>query len=363
MQTNSAPRKAKMKIVYIAPGNSIHTQKWIDAFSKNHDVFLITMHKPNIEIQNCKVFVLSIKGTIGYYLNALEVHKIVGKIKPDIINVHYASGYGTLARMSKIGRYILNVWGSDVFEFPYESKIKMNIVKKNLLSATQIASTGYVMKKQVERLVKVKKDIVVTPFGIDTSFFTPQKKEESDKIIIGTVKTLLQKYGINYLIQAYNYAYENGLKNSELLIVGGGSQKEELVSLANSLPAKKNITFVGVIPHSDVPKYLTQFDIYVALSESESFGVAIVEAEACGIPVIVSDVGGLPEVVENNETGVIVPAKNYIEAGKAILALASDKTLRTEMAMKARTLAVERYDWNLCVKIMENLFVTFTSAQ
>lgn len=352
-----------MKIVYIAPGSSIHTQKWIDAFSKNNDVFLITMHKPNIEIKNCKVFVLSIKGSLGYYLNAFEVHKIVGNIKPDIINVHYASGYGTLARVSKIGRYILNVWGSDVFDFPYESKLKMKIVKRNLLSAAQIASTSYVMKKQVERLVNVKKEIVVTPFGIDTSFFTPQKKEESDKIIIGTVKSLSQKYGINYLIKAYNYAYENGLKNSELRIVGGGSQKNELVDLANSLPAKNNITFVGVIPHTDVPKHLTQFDIYVALSESESFGVAIVEAEACGIPVVVSDVGGLPEVVQNNETGIIVPAKNYVEAGKAILTLASNKALRTEMATKARALAVERYDWKLCVKIMESLFTAFIETK
>ena len=354
-----------MKILYIAPGNSIHTQKWIDAFSKDNEVFLITMHKPNLKIEDCSVFELPIKSGLGYYLNAIQVHKIVKRIKPDIINVHYASGYGTLARLSKIDRYILNVWGSDVFDFPYESKLKMKILKRNLLAATQIASTSYVMKKQVETLIDVKKEIVVTPFGKDTSFFTPQKKKESDKVIIGTVKTLSQKYGISYLIKAYNYAFENGLKNSELLIVGEGEQRDELVRLANSLSAKNNINFVGLIPHVDVPKYLTKFDIYVALSESESesFGVAIVEAESCGIPVIVSNVGGLPEVVENNETGIIVPAKDFVEAGKAIINLASNKILRNTMASKARKLAVKKYDWNLCVDIMNNLYLAFLNIK
>ena len=171
-----------MKILYIAPGNSIHTQKWIDAFSKDNEVFLITMHKPNLKIEDCSVFELPIKSGLGYYLNAIQVHKIVKRIKPDIINVHYASGYGTLARLSNIDRYILNVWGSDVFDFPYESKLKMKILKRNLLAAAQIASTSYVMKKQVETLIDVKKEIVVTPFGIDTSFFTPQKKRNPIKL-------------------------------------------------------------------------------------------------------------------------------------------------------------------------------------
>lgn len=348
-----------MKILYIAPGNSIHTQKWINAFSKNNEVFLITMHEPNVEIKNCKVHLLPIKNALGYYLNFLFVKKIVKKINPDVINVHYASGYGTLSRLSKIGRYILNVWGSDVYDFPYESKLKMKIIKRNLYSAEQIASTSYAMKKQVENLINPKREVIVTPFGINTSVFVPTKKEKTNKITIGTVKTLSPKYGINYLIQAYNYAYENGLKNSELIIVGGGPQKKELINLADSLAAKNNIKFIGQISHNDVPSYLSSFDIYVALSESESFGVAVIEAESCGVPVIVSDVGGLPEVVKDKETGLIVPQKNFIEAGNAILNLANDSDLRKRMSIMARKFAVKTYDWDYCILIMKKLYLNF----
>ncbi len=37
----------------------------------------------------------------GYYLNVMELRKLYKEIKPDVINVHYASGYGTLVRRAK----------------------------------------------------------------------------------------------------------------------------------------------------------------------------------------------------------------------------------------------------------------------
>lgn len=346
-----------MKIVFIGPEISIHIQKWVDAFKDKNEVYLITMH-PIVDgswnFNNTKV--LKVKNSLGYYLNAFQVHKIIKTLRPDVINVHYASGYGTLARYARIGCYILNVWGSDVFDFPYESKIKMQIIKKNLLAAEQIASTSEVMKRQTEKLISPKKKIVVTPFGVDTTIFCPKEKASNEKIIIGTVKTLSPKYGIDVLINAYNEVFVKGLINTELIIVGGGPQEAELKELASSLPASKNIKFLGFVKHNDIPKYLTQFDIYVALSESESFGVAVVEAESCGLPVIVSNVGGLPEVVDDGITGYIVPHGDYNAASEKIMLLANNAKMRTEIGHNARDFVCKKYGWNVCVDIMEKLF-------
>ncbi len=351
-----------MKIVFIGPEISIHIQKWVDAFKIGNEVHLITMHPlldGSWKFEN--TYVLKVNNTLGYYFNLIEVHNLIKRIKPDIINVHYASGYGTLARLSRIGKYILNVWGSDVFDFPYESKIKMQIIKKNLHAADQIASTSVIMKKQTEKLITPKKEIVVTPFGVDTNVFCPKIKSDSDKITIGTVKTLSPKYGIDVLIKAYNEAYINGLKNSELLIVGGGPQEIELKKLAASLPSAGNIKFIGYIKHNEVPNYLNKFDIYVALSEcdSESFGVAIVEAESCGLPVIVSNVGGLPEVINDNQTGFVVERGNYVAAAEKILVLSNNKNLRKKQGEAARELVCNKYDWKVCVEIMKKLFKDF----
>lgn len=351
-----------MKIVFIGPAVSVHIQKWVDAFKIEHEVYLITMHPANDENWHFEnTFVLSMKKPFGYYLNAVQVHRIVKKLRPDVINVHYASGYGTLARCAHIGRYILNVWGSDVFDFPYESKIKMRIIKKNLSAAWQIASTSEVMKKQTERLITSKKGIVVTPFGVDTNKFSPIERYATTIVTVGTVKTLSPKYGIDVLIKAYNEAYVNGLKNSRLVIVGGGPQESELKALASSLPAAKNIEFIGFVNHQKVPGYLTQFDIYVALSEceSESFGVAVVEAESCGVPVVVSNVGGLPEVVEDGKTGFVVPHGDYIAAAEKIMLLSNDCGLRKKMSSLAREFICKKYAWNICVDIMKKVFMDF----
>lgn len=354
-----------MKIVFIGPASSIHIQKWVDAFKYSNDVYLITMH-PVLDgsWKYEKIKLLSIRNQFGYYLNFIELHSIVKELNPDIINVHYASGYGTLARFARIKSYILNVWGSDVFDFPYQSKLKLYIIKKNLKAASLIASTSEVMKKQTEKLIMPYNEIVVTPFGVDTSIFRPREKQISDKIVIGTVKTLSPKYGIDVLIKAYNNAFLQGLTNSELLIVGSGPQENALKALANSLPSKKNIKFLGFVKHEDVPNYLKKFDIYVALSESESesFGVAVLEAEACGIPVIVSNVGGLPEVVKNQETGFIVQHGDYVAAAEKILLLSNDNALREKMGSNARSFVCREYSWNICVDIMTNVFKKYYSC-
>jgi glycosyltransferase involved in cell wall biosynthesis len=346
-----------MKILFIAPANNPHTQKWVHGFRVQHEVFLCSMHiDPLLNIEN--IFYLPIKNKLGYYLNAFFLKRIAKKIKPDIINVHYASGYGTLARMAGLKNYVLNVWGSDVYDFPYESRLKMSIIKKNLKNAFQIASTSEVMKKQTLKLINPKKEIIVTPFGVDTNIFITIKKDFADKFIVGTVKTLAPKYGISTLLQAFDYAVSLGMSNAQLIIVGGGEQENELKMLSQSLPSNEKIVFIGAIKHSDVPGWLTRFDLFVALSESESesFGVAVVEAESCGLPVIVSSVGGLPEVVENNITGFVVPRGDWKCAGEKIFQCYNNRDFCKKMGEAGRELVLKKYDWNKCIQIMEKLF-------
>ena len=61
----------------------------------------------------------------GYYLNAPLLQRLAEKIKPDVVNAHYASGYGTLMRRAKLKNTVLSVWGSDVYDFPYKNRLFM----------------------------------------------------------------------------------------------------------------------------------------------------------------------------------------------------------------------------------------------
>ncbi len=352
-----------MKIAFLAPLSSIHTIRWANVFAEHgHEVHVISMHNLSVDQlrPDVNVHMLPFKAPLGYYLNVWAIKSILKRIKPDVMNAHYASGYGTLARLSGYHPLVLSVWGSDVYDFPYESRIKMSIMQKNLDAADIICSTSEVMKKQTESLLASPKKIFVTPFGIDTTKFTPKKNFAAEVHVIGTVKTLAPKYGIDTLIKAFAIvANKLADKSLKLVIAGDGPQRTELVNLASNLGIADKCKFLGKIPHNKVPEVLHSFDIYVALSESESFGVAILEASACGLPVVVSDAGGLPEVVENGKTGMVVPKHDLAASSRAILSLICSSEMRCQFGQHGIARVKQLYSWE---KSYEQLYYAFTIA-
>jgi glycosyltransferase involved in cell wall biosynthesis len=356
-----------MKVALLSSLSSIHTTRWANIFAeKGHDVYVITCHaRGNDSLSpRIKVYQLPYQSPLGYYLNTCALQKILKEIKPDILNAHYASGYGTLARLCSFHPYVLSVWGSDVYDFPYKSFFHKYILKKNLLAADIVCSTSHVMSAQTKKVCPQLEEIPITPFGVDTNIFKPMPQFiDSQYITIGTVKTLAPKYGIDTLLKAFACA-KNTIKKVDietssrlrLLIVGGGPQKKELNDLAQNLGINEQCIWAGQIPHAEVPRYLNQLDIYVALSKLESFGVAIIEASACGIPVVVSNVGGLPEVVKNKETGLIVEKDNPQQAANALIEFICNPHLRHKIGKKGREYVKNTYEWDKCAATMEKIY-------
>ncbi len=344
-----------MKVVFISAADSIHTIRWVNALSeKGIEVVLLSLKNHNNAEnninKNIKIIYLPIKGIKGYYLNSFFVNNIIKREKPDLINIHYASGYGTLGRFIKFENKLLNVWGSDVYDFPNQSSLKKKILIKNLLAYKGIASTSYCMAKEIEKYLK-NKEIYITPFGVDTDLFKNLNyKKDKNKIIIGIVKTLAPTYGIEYLIRAIKELediLEKEIFNKiEVHIYGKGYLEEELKQLTVDLNLGEKVKFLGFIKNTDVPKAINKMDIFVVPSLEESFGVAAVEAMACEIPVIASDADGLKEVVVNNEIGFIVPKKDFKAIAKKLKELILNKKLRVEFGKNGRKRVLELYNWN-----------------
>lgn len=357
-----------MKVVFIGHDKSTHVIKWVNALTeKKIEVVLISLKTNDVnknEInKNVKIKYLPFKGLKGYYLNILFINRIITKENPDIVNVHYASGYGTLGRFIKFENKLLNVWGSDIYDFPKQSRLKRQILIKNLAAYKAIASTSYCMAEETKKYLKGNKKIYITPFGVDTNLFKNLKdKKEKNKIIIGTVKTLLPKYGIEYLIKATKELEKILEKESfnkiEVHIYGSGNLEQELKELAIELEIEEKVKFFGFIKNIDVPDAINKMDIFIVPSvlDSESFGVAAVEAMACETPVIVSDVEGLKEVVINNETGFVVPKANYIAIAEKLQKLILDENLREKFGKNGRKRVLKLYNWNNNVETMINIY-------
>ncbi|MBC8526083.1 MAG: glycosyltransferase [Candidatus Cloacimonetes bacterium] len=359
-----------MKICYLADSNSIHTQKWVKYFvEKGYKISLISFSPHKIEGTKSYFIKLPFPKSISpvgsnflklqYFLSIFKIRKIVNKIKPDILHSHWATSYGIVGSFINYHPFIVSVWGSDIYEFPYKSIIHKWLIKRVLKSADRICSTSIVMSKEIAKFTNKK--IFVTPFGVDVEKFKPPKQESNKKYFtIGTIKSLEEKYGLEYLIRAFAILKKQlNDKKIKLEIYGKGSQEEYLKKLSYDLGLSNVIGFKGYISHDLVPEKFQCFDIAVfpSISDSESFGVAAIEAQACGVPVVVSNVGGLPEVVNNGKTGFVVPPKDSYIIAKKILYLYENKNIRKKMGNTARKFVIENYVWENNAKIMSDKYL------
>jgi glycosyltransferase involved in cell wall biosynthesis len=281
------------------------------------------------------------------------LRRLLSELAPDLLNAHYATGYGLLARLSGYTPTMLSVWGSDVYDFPCKSSLHRKLVGINIEHAALIGSTSYCMARKVREIAQ-DANIVVTPFGVDAArFHRGNDRQGRQHVVIGTVKTLAQKYGIDILIEAFaKLCVGRTAFDLSLEITGEGPQRAELESLAHVLGVRPNIIFHGAVAHDKVPLMLGRLDVFVALSRHESFGVAAVEAAMCGLPVLVSDADGLAEVVEDGVTGFVVPRGDPDAAAQALARLAGSEKLRKQMGEAGRERALALYTWEKSLDIM-----------
>jgi glycosyltransferase involved in cell wall biosynthesis len=345
-----------MKIALMAGANCIHTARWANGLARNGiQTYLISAHAIAHELDSrVNTTILRHKTPFGYLANYGELNRVLKHIKPDLFNVHYATGYGFLARLVDFEPTLLSIWGSDIYEFPEKSFLHRRFLEKNLRFATAIASTSYCMQRKATDIYPHDR-FYITPFGVDENMFCPvELKKNSHKIHIGTVKTLKDKYGIDTLIRAFALVMKNFECSQNLIldIVGSGPDLGKLKHLATELSVEKYINFLGPVSHEQVPKILNRLDIFIALSRIESFGVSILEASSCGKPVVVSDADGPAEVTLDGITGFVVPKNDPLEAANAILKLLRDPILRGRMGDAGRHHVLEKYTWDESLKNM-----------
>ena len=342
-----------MKICYLADINSAHTHKWLNYFkNKGYDIHVISLG--NGEYEGVNVHCLDVtdnvmkkaadKNKLQYIKKIKRVKELVNEIKPDILHAHYATSYGLLGALANYHPYIISAWGSDVYDFPIKSPVHKMMLKYNLKKADYIFSTSNVMKEETQKYTN--KNIEVTPFGVDINRFAPRRTEK-DEVVIGTIKTLEEKYGIQYLVKAFAQLKDrNPDMNLKLRIGGKGSQEDYLKGLCRDLKIYNDVTFLGFVNPDDVVKEFQNFDIAVFPStlDSESFGVAAVEAESCGTPIVVSEVGGLMESTKPGITSLVAKKASVEDLRDKIDMLVKDKELRLKMGTAARKFVEDNYN-------------------
>lgn len=352
-----------MRILFVSAANSSHTVKWVNTLaSRGHQVVLASNidHRADKDALSplVRVEYLLRPGALGYYRNAIQLHELAVSFAPDVVNAHYASGYGTLARRARVGPLLLSIWGSDVYEFPKKSRFHRRLLEKNLAFANAIASTSLIMAKEAEQYMKNGTRVFITPFGVDTRLFRPVLRTQQGEFVIGTAKRLEPESGLDILLKAF-HIFRTQVRITDpsgrlkLRIYGDGSEYNALMGLAREIHISDDTEFYGRIANEEVARAFAGMDVICLPSLRESFGVAAVEAMACGRPVITSAADGFLETVVNDVTGLILQKLDEYHLADALLKLYGDPLLRRAMGEAGRRRAVELYSLEECARGME----------
>jgi glycosyltransferase involved in cell wall biosynthesis len=369
-----------MKVLVVSDAQSVHTQRWTSALKeKGVDVVLYTIKPVTDDFYSsrgikCHFFDLfdfkrEKKGKLyavkRHFQAVSHLKQVLKEEKPDILHSHFVTSYSLIAALACYRPFIVSVWGSDVYLYPKKSPLNKAIVKFILSCADKILSTSNVMARECRKYTA--KPIGITPFGVDTELFKrggnnnlncgDTEGSRAEKFVIGSVKTLAENYGTEYLIRAFKRVVDrNPGKELSLELVGKGPDEERLKVIAGELGITDKVHFRGFINQKELPKVYSNFNIACYLSNSESFGVSAIEAMSCKCPVVASDADGFTEVIEDGVTGIIVPKRDPEATADAIQKFIENPQLLCTMGKAGRERVCSHYKWEGNVNTMISIY-------
>ena len=208
--------------------------------------------------------------------------------------------------------------------------------------------------------------LAVIPLGVDLVRMRPDMQARQEvratlglderTTIVGAIGHFGPEKGIDQAIEAFN-AFSNGNPNSNaaLVILGNGSDedRQRLLKLSRQNRCRPAI-FAGF--RSDVPRWLSAFDILLHTPRLEAFGLVVVEAMACGLPVIATSAGSMPEIVRNGKSGLLVEAGSIAAIADSLKRLIEDPQLRRQLGSCGQQIAREEYSSELCARRYVDLY-------
>ncbi|HHF51770.1 MAG TPA: glycosyltransferase [Candidatus Aminicenantes bacterium] len=107
---------------------------------------------------------------------------------------------------------------------------------------------------------------------------------------------------------------------------------------------KKKVYFFDNFHKKEKALFYQMADIFISLSDYESFGIVFAEALIHGLPIIASCFGVAGSIVDNFKTGLLVNPYCEDEVAGAIMELLLDDEIRKRYGEKGREIVLNQYD-------------------
>jgi glycosyltransferase involved in cell wall biosynthesis len=219
--------------------------------------------------------------------------------------------------------------------------IKRKIRKFYLNRAERIIAPSYYLANLIEVWGVDKEKIEV--------IFNPYLDVKSEKINLDIIKKnsfniitggrLVKWKGIEKIIEVCKK-----LDKVNLIIVGDGPERENLLKFVKELKIEDKVNFTGILSRGQLKTLFKNSDCFVLNSRYEGLPHIVLEAMNSNCPVVISKTGGNIEVVDDKKTGLLFEIDNLIEIEKSIKTFKENSELKKKIINNVKKKIEERFD-------------------
>ncbi len=283
----------------------------------------------------------------------VELVKLYRREKPDIVH-HVAMKpviYGSLAALIARVPFIVNALAGFGYIFT-STQIRARLLRwpvraalRWLLSAGQgrtIVQNPDDRQALRELGIADGRIVVIPGSGVDTELFHSVPEADGPPVVC-LVSRMLWDKGVGELAAAARVLKAETPALRVWLV--GPTDPENPASIPEAQLARwvqeGILEWLG--PRDDVAALWQQAHIAVLPSYREGLPKALLEAAASGRPMVAADVPGCREIVIDNETGLLVAARDGIALADALRRLAGDAVLRQRLGSAARQRVLDHF--------------------
>ena len=144
--------------------------------------------------------------------------------------------------------------------------------------------------------------------------------------------------------------------NAKLVLVGYGSDEEDLRLSVKELGLSDCVRFVGAVQNDVIPVYMAASDVLVLPSLSEGFPMVSLEAMAASLPIVATSVGGIPSIVEDGINGFLVKPRDAAQIADKVSSILCDPELSHFISTNNKNKA-QRYTWESVAHDLEAVYL------
>lgn len=206
------------------------------------------------------------------------------------------------------------------------------------------ANSRAVRAAALQRLPRRAESMRLLPPGLAPPL-RPARIVETDAVMVGRIDPVK-----DYECALRAWARATKPDGARLTIVGDGSERTTIQSLARTLEVHDTVTFAGNV---DPRPYLFGARLFVQSSLAEGFSRALLEALMAGLPAVVTDVGGVREL----SAGVVrvVPPSDSVALAAALSAALADRQDLSRARSEAH-LVTAQFDLGRCCRAYRELY-------